>query len=995
MGDGLTYGFSITGHGKASGNYTRLSWQATTATGNPAANRKCSDCHDLTSTHFNNAGDRLKAGYENDNNNSNCKQCHDPGTVAVGDPQWYTTYTDYQNSAHSAKKCSECHDVHGASGNYPGMTKANQESLCYQCHTDGVVQNNAISGASLADDIQQAFSLTYKHDLGTSFTVNSNDYTLECISCHNVHIVTGKYWEADQGKSPVTRFTNNTEVWGDDAGEKMDVLTASLGGVYQKLDGDPFVANVLPDYVTFCQDCHGDLWNGSEPHGPASADTPVPWYSGKFTNSCPDWNTCGYYEEWPRIPLLRGYQSGSKDPYSQEQRIAGVNYILSCLDCHEAHGSQFDSNFRTVINNASVSNLDWNNGICNKCHWHNTAWHATLSCGSASCHDANTGNSIHRMQHNNESDSPATKVFNSELVFDLQFEEDANNQFNCIVNDSGDFNLHGMFLPRTYAPFNEDNNIRPSGCEQYYVNEGGNRGQVLDLDGTRTLIMGATRCTSDCWAPPTWDRGTYALFEMKYNVTVMAWIKPVSYPPSEIPRRVNILGNEREGTGFDLVNYGLSLVMVDENGNGDDPDDLRLDFHVSVGNINEPMGGMRGAYSSVPIPLNKWTFVAATFDANGPDGVDGDPSTGRIRIYVNGQDVTKSGANLSWMYLYQPEAGYNTIYSASDAVADPDVNCDAASYPGEDISLCWQPFTVGGCGAYTVCGGLDGPHFDGRLDGIRVYNVTKTQAEIQAIFDSELDPVSLQSAVASDASGRGYGIQAGDQVVIRFDGETNGATIDASNIDTALALSDGHTWLDGSGNIGSAVWSSTYTSNDTLTITLSTVNGPPTVTPGDIITLDGTIKDGYGNPINQFTSITGNFGSPPDGAAAYWKFDEGSGSIAADSIGSNDGIISGAGWTTSGRSGNALSFNGVDSYVDVDNFNLSLNTTGTWEAWVYAGTQGTNNTIMQYYVDDWNRCKLSWMSDNRVRFNLRLSSNWVIEIYSDNALSENEWHHYT
>ena len=52
VGDNSTYGFFVTGHGKASGNYQGLSWQETSASGNPAANKACGACHDLTISHF-------------------------------------------------------------------------------------------------------------------------------------------------------------------------------------------------------------------------------------------------------------------------------------------------------------------------------------------------------------------------------------------------------------------------------------------------------------------------------------------------------------------------------------------------------------------------------------------------------------------------------------------------------------------------------------------------------------------------------------------------------------------------------------------------------------------------------------------------------------------------------------------------------------------------------------------------------------------------------
>jgi hypothetical protein len=70
---------------------------------------------------------------------------------------------------------------------------------------------------------------------------------------------------------------------------------------------------------------------------------------------------------------------------------------------------------------------------------------------------------------------------------------------------------------------------------------------------------------------------------------------------------------------------------------------------------------------------------------------------------------------------------------------------------------------------------------------------------------------------------------------------------------------------------------------------------------------------------------------------AAYNFNEGSGTIVNDASGSgNNGTISGATWTTSGKYGNALSFNGSNSRVTVpDSSSLHLTTGMTLEAWVY------------------------------------------------------------
>jgi uncharacterized protein (DUF362 family) len=70
--------------------------------------------------------------------------------------------------------------------------------------------------------------------------------------------------------------------------------------------------------------------------------------------------------------------------------------------------------------------------------------------------------------------------------------------------------------------------------------------------------------------------------------------------------------------------------------------------------------------------------------------------------------------------------------------------------------------------------------------------------------------------------------------------------------------------------------------------------------------------------------------------AALWHFNEGAGAAAGDETAyNNDGTISGAAWTTDGRFGYGLDFDGVNDYVQVPD-NVSLNITGpiTIEAWI-------------------------------------------------------------
>ena len=71
------------------------------------------------------------------------------------------------------------------------------------------------------------------------------------------------------------------------------------------------------------------------------------------------------------------------------------------------------------------------------------------------------------------------------------------------------------------------------------------------------------------------------------------------------------------------------------------------------------------------------------------------------------------------------------------------------------------------------------------------------------------------------------------------------------------------------------------------------------------------------------------------GLIAHWTFDEGTGSIAYDSAGDNDGNIVGATWT-SGQIGGALEFDGINNHVKVpDSGELDGMQQITLSAWIY------------------------------------------------------------
>jgi hypothetical protein len=103
-------------------------------------------------------------------------------------------------------------------------------------------------------------------------------------------------------------------------------------------------------------------------------------------------------------------------------------------------------------------------------------------------------------------------------------------------------------------------------------------------------------------------------------------------------------------------------------------------------------------------------------------------------------------------------------------------------------------------------------------------------------------------------------------------------------------------------------------------------------------------QDGAGNPNTSDLTLSFTVASTADPSlVAAYGFNEGTGSTATDASGrGHTGVISGATWTTLGRFGSALSFDGVNDWVTVSHSALLNLTTGmTLQAWVYPTGQGT------------------------------------------------------
>jgi hypothetical protein len=129
--------------------------------------------------------------------------------------------------------------------------------------------------------------------------------------------------------------------------------------------------------------------------------------------------------------------------------------------------------------------------------------------------------------------------------------------------------------------------------------------------------------------------------------------------------------------------------------------------------------------------------------------------------------------------------------------------------------------------------------------------------------------------------------------------------------------------------------------------------GPPAGNAGDYLYnndqhvmqyCDGTNWIAMGN------SGLADSGLVSSGLVGWWKFDEGSGTSAADSSGNgNTGTLKNTPTWAAGHIGNAVSLNGTNQYVDVanpSNFNFDYNQPFTLAAWINRTSATTQDQIL-------------------------------------------------
>ena len=210
-----------------------------------------------------------------------------------------------------------------------------------------------------------------------------------------------------------------------------------------------------------------------------------------------------------------------------------------------------------------------------------------------------------------------------------------------------------------------------------------------------------------------------------------------------------------------------------------------------------------------------------------------------------------------------------------------------------------NPLRIGGNSVW-------GEFFQGRIDEVRIYARALAPSEIQADMNTPIgSPRSF--TLTANRSGAGTGTVTGSTptgTVVMCGSDCTETLPEGTSVTLTASAATGSSFTGWSGGGCSGTTPCTFTlSADTTVVAAFAQNPPP----------------------------------QPGGLVAAYAFDEGSGPTVADGSGQgNAGTISGATWTTQGRFGSALVFDGVNDWVTInDAASLDLTAGLTLEAWVF------------------------------------------------------------
>ncbi len=381
---------------------------------------------------------------------------------AHGNTSYGVNRIDTFNLGYSKANCAHCHEQHALingsepnpvngnpskwclfADNFSGKTTkpySQSDNVCFYCHiSTNTLQSPSFSNYSYSitfggnpdtdpNNISNTFNSTSYHNQYDVFRFitglsgshpNFSNFPSDsnpCSGCHNVHIAKrscGKPIGYDPTKSAISRPSDHSNLWGDDASERLKPnFTTSYQAPYwygstnyEPNNSTTYDGTNLPDYNTFCIDCHN------------ATNTIYSTTLGRNLKKI-DWVTIGGETGGDKhgknvATDTTAARINLRNPYLGVWTTAGL--VLACTDCHEPHGAPNLMLIRKEVNGSvlegAITNLSSGQlmYLCNRCH---TASNSTqlydihhgdtgapydnvMGCGKpGGCHGGNFGSRI-------------------------------------------------------------------------------------------------------------------------------------------------------------------------------------------------------------------------------------------------------------------------------------------------------------------------------------------------------------------------------------------------------------------------------------------------------------------------------------------------------------------------------------------------------------------------------------------------------------------------
>lgn len=300
--------------------------------------------------------------------------------------------------------CGHCHQQHTANTDgyllFDGEVQTPYvatKNVCFACHTSVTITNNnysatfgggTVDSGGIKEAFEQSGSTHSLYDIQTHLANTAGlsvpEKSSPCSGCHNVHIAKrNMHHKGDPNFTAISKPSDHNNLWGDNKPlenkETMQSYALSNGGTYRApfyvgadkaltatihepdgvllrgVSSDEVKGSTTPDYNTFCLDCHKNAIAGK--------------------TRAIDWNASGD-NHGSAVAGPSSMQGLRLAPYTVNGATTSSydnnkNFVLSCLDCHEPHGSKNADLLRTTVNGVSgitTSPVTDVASLCRACH---------------------------------------------------------------------------------------------------------------------------------------------------------------------------------------------------------------------------------------------------------------------------------------------------------------------------------------------------------------------------------------------------------------------------------------------------------------------------------------------------------------------------------------------------------------------------------------------------------------------------------------------------